>query len=106
MNVLQLRPVLPSTPAVVALGEVMIRLDPGEERIHTTRVFRVWEGGGEYNMVRGLRRVLAGIRPWSRRSSTALSGGSWKTFSSVAGSTFATCAGCRSTASVAEPGSG
>jgi len=31
---------------LVALGEVMLRLDPGDERIHTTRTFRVWEGGG------------------------------------------------------------
>src|ERR1700685_3967045 len=40
----------------VSLGEVMLRLDPGEERIHTTRNFRAWEGGGEYNVARGLRR--------------------------------------------------
>jgi len=39
----------------VSLGEVMLRLDPGEGRIHTTR-FRVYEGGGEYNVARGLRR--------------------------------------------------
>jgi 2-dehydro-3-deoxygluconokinase len=39
----------------------MLRLDPGEERIHTTRVFRVWEGGGEYNVARGLRRCF-GLR--------------------------------------------
>lgn len=36
----------------------MIRLDPGNERIHTTRHFRVWEGGGEYNVARGLRRCF------------------------------------------------
>jgi 2-dehydro-3-deoxygluconokinase len=41
---------------LVSLGEVMLRLDPGEERIHTTRNFRVWEGGGEYNVARGLKR--------------------------------------------------
>src|SRR6202044_656038 len=40
------------------LGEVMLRLDPGEERIHTARNFRVWEGGGEYNVARGLRRCF------------------------------------------------
>src|SRR3954471_13885287 len=44
---------------LVALGEVMLRLDPGETRIHTTRQFRVWEGGGEYNVARGLRRCFA-----------------------------------------------
>jgi 2-dehydro-3-deoxygluconokinase len=41
---------------ILSLGEIMIRLDPGEERIHTTRHFRVWEGGGEYNVARGLKR--------------------------------------------------
>jgi len=46
---------------LVALGEVMLRLDPGEERIATTRTFRVWEGGGEYNVARGLRRCF-GLR--------------------------------------------
>jgi 2-dehydro-3-deoxygluconokinase len=42
----------------LSLGEVMLRLDPGESRIHTTRQFQVWEGGGEYNVVRGLRRCF------------------------------------------------
>lgn len=46
---------------VIALGEVMLRLDPGEERIRTARSFRAWEGGGEYNVVRALRRVF-GLR--------------------------------------------
>jgi 2-dehydro-3-deoxygluconokinase len=45
----------------VALGEVMLRLDPGDGRIHTARDFRAWEGGGEYNVVRGLRRCF-GLR--------------------------------------------
>ena len=43
---------------VVSLGEVMLRLDPGDERVSTTRHFRVWEGGGEYNVARGLRRCF------------------------------------------------
>jgi 2-dehydro-3-deoxygluconokinase len=43
---------------VVALGEVMLRLDPGEGRIRRARGFQVWEGGGEYNVVRGLRRCF------------------------------------------------
>lgn len=42
----------------VSLGEVMLRLDPGDARIHTTRSFQVWEGGGEYNVARGLRRCF------------------------------------------------
>src|SRR5919109_2713785 len=43
---------------MVSLGEVMLRLDPGDGRIHTTRTFQVWEGGGEYNVARGLRRCF------------------------------------------------
>jgi 2-dehydro-3-deoxygluconokinase len=43
---------------LVALGEVMLRLDPGDARIATTRQFRVWEGGGEYNVARGLKRCF------------------------------------------------
>jgi 2-dehydro-3-deoxygluconokinase len=43
---------------VVSLGEVMLRLDPGVGRIHTTRAFDVWEGGGEYNVARGLKRCF------------------------------------------------
>ena len=43
---------------LLSLGEVMLRLDPGEGRIHTTRNFQVWEGGGEYNVARGLRRCF------------------------------------------------
>ena len=43
---------------LVSLGEVMLRLDPGDGRIATTRSFQVWEGGGEYNVARGLRRCF------------------------------------------------
>ena len=46
---------------LISLGEVMLRLDPGDARIHTAREFRVWEGGGEYNVSRGLRRCF-GLR--------------------------------------------
>jgi len=45
----------------VALGEVMLRLDPGPGRIRTARQFQVWEGGGEYNVVRALRKCF-GLR--------------------------------------------
>ncbi len=45
----------------VSMGEIMLRFDPGESRIHTARQFRVWEGGGEYNVARGLRRCF-GLR--------------------------------------------
>jgi 2-dehydro-3-deoxygluconokinase len=43
---------------LVSLGEIMLRLDPGDERVSTTRTFRVWEGGGEYNVARGLKRCF------------------------------------------------
>src|SRR3979490_3071461 len=43
---------------LVSLGEVMMRLDPGERRIATARSFEVGEGGGEYNVARGLKRCF------------------------------------------------
>ncbi len=46
---------------ILSLGEIMLRLDPGPGRIHTARRFDVWEGGGEYNVARGLRRCF-GLR--------------------------------------------
>src|ERR1043165_9134169 len=42
----------------ISLGEVMLRRDPGEGRIRTAREFKVWEGGGEYNTSRGLRKCF------------------------------------------------
>jgi 2-dehydro-3-deoxygluconokinase len=42
----------------IALGEIMLRLDPGEGRVRTAREFKAWEGGGEYNVARGLRRCF------------------------------------------------
>ncbi len=42
----------------VSLGEVMLRFDPGDARIRTAREFRVYEGGGEYNVTRGLRKCF------------------------------------------------
>lgn len=58
---LQLRPADSCRFDAVALGEVMLRLDPGEGRIRTARSFTVWEGGGEYNVIRALRRCF-GLR--------------------------------------------
>lgn len=58
MSPLVIRPAGECRYDVVALGEVMLRLDPGEGRIRTARTFRVWEGGGEYNVARGLRRCF------------------------------------------------
>ena len=43
---------------LVSLGEVMLRLDPGNTRVRTARNFTVWEGGGEYNVARGLRKCF------------------------------------------------
>jgi 2-dehydro-3-deoxygluconokinase len=43
---------------ILSLGEIMLRLDPGEGRIRTARQFQAWEGGGEYNVARGLRRCF------------------------------------------------
>jgi len=42
----------------ISLGEIMLRLDPGEGRVRTARSFTAWEGGGEYNVARGLRRCF------------------------------------------------
>lgn len=58
MSSLDLKPKDSCTYDILSLGEVMLRLDPGEGRIRTTRQFRVWEGGGEYNVARGLRRCF------------------------------------------------
>ncbi len=54
----ELRPVEDCRYQAVALGEVMLRLDPGDLRIRTARNFAAWEGGGEYNVIRGLSRVF------------------------------------------------
>ncbi|TFG86731.1 MAG: sugar kinase [Gemmatimonadales bacterium] len=61
MTVLKIKPREQCRWDCVSLGEVMLRLDPGETRVHTARSFRVWEGGGEYNVSRGLRRCF-GLR--------------------------------------------
>ena len=58
---LTLRPAASCRWDLLTLGEVMLRFDPGEGRIVGARNFRVWEGGGEYNVARGLRRCF-GLR--------------------------------------------
>jgi 2-dehydro-3-deoxygluconokinase len=58
MRALALRPRAGCRFELVSLGEVMLRLDPGERRTATARSFDVWEGGGEYNVARGLRRCF------------------------------------------------
>ena len=58
MNTLDLRPAAECKWDLVSFGEIMLRLDPGEGRVRTTRSFNAWEGGGEYNVARGLRRCF------------------------------------------------
>jgi 2-dehydro-3-deoxygluconokinase len=58
MSAITIRPAGECRWDLVSLGEVMLRLDPGDVRIHTARTFRAWEGGGEYNVARGLRRCF------------------------------------------------
>jgi 2-dehydro-3-deoxygluconokinase len=61
MTVLDIKPKSASRYDALSLGEVMLRLDPGVGRVHTARMFQAWEGGGEYNVARGLRRCF-GLR--------------------------------------------
>lgn len=55
---LQLKPKETCAFDQLSLGEIMLRLDPGEGRIKNSRSFRAWEGGGEYNVARGLHRCF------------------------------------------------
>ena len=58
MATLNLKPSGSCKYDLLSLGEIMLRLDPGEGRIRTAREFKLWEGGGEYNVARGLRRCF------------------------------------------------
>lgn len=58
MTALNLKPASACKYDEISLGEIMLRLDPGEGRIRCAREFRAWEGGGEYNVARGLRRCF------------------------------------------------
>jgi len=58
METLKIKALSDCKYSCISLGEVMLRLDPGEGRVSTTRNFRAWEGGGEYNVSRGLRRCF------------------------------------------------
>jgi 2-dehydro-3-deoxygluconokinase len=58
MTALEIRPKSECRWDLVSLGEVMLRLDPGDGRVATARRFDAWEGGGEYNVARGLRRTF------------------------------------------------
>src|SRR5438105_6560762 len=61
MLILNVKPAGSCKYDLLALGEIMLRLDPGEGRVRTAREFKGWEGGGEYNVARGLRRCF-GLR--------------------------------------------
>ncbi|MFT5133198.1 MAG: 2-dehydro-3-deoxygluconokinase [Gammaproteobacteria bacterium] len=58
METLNIKPADSCKYDLLSLGEVMLRLDPGEGRIRTARQFQAWEGGGEYNVARGLRKCF------------------------------------------------
>ena len=61
MSQLQIKPAGSCRYDELSLGEIMLRLDPGEGRMRTRARVQVWEGGGEYNVARGLRRCF-GLR--------------------------------------------
>ena len=61
-NILNMRPASETRWDCAALGEVMLRLDPGFGRVRNARTFQVWEGGGEYNVARAMRKC------WGKRS--------------------------------------
>src|SRR6267142_424927 len=58
MAILNIKPAGACRYDMLALGEIMLRLDPGEGRVRTAREFKAWEGGGEYNVSRGLRKCF------------------------------------------------
>ncbi len=102
MTDLDLRPAQECRYDLLSLGEVMLRLDPGESRVRTARSFTAWEGGGEYNVARGLRRCF-GLRT---AVVTALVdnpvGRLIEDFILKGGSTVGTSAGSPATASAAQ----
>jgi 2-dehydro-3-deoxygluconokinase len=61
-DVLNIRPAAECRWDCAALGEVMLRFDPGFGRVRNARSFQVWEGGGEYNVARAMRKC------WGKRS--------------------------------------
>jgi len=61
-NVLTIRPASDCKWDCAALGEIMLRFDPGFGRVRNARQFQVWEGGGEYNVARAMRKC------WGKRA--------------------------------------
>ena len=68
---LDIRPAADCRWDCLALGEVMLRFDPGFGRVRTARSFQVWEGGGEYNVARALRKTF-GLRSSGTASATEI----------------------------------
>ena len=58
MAFIQVKPADSCRYDLISMGEVMLRMDPGDTRIRAARRFEAWEGGGEYNVARGLRRCF------------------------------------------------
>lgn len=58
MNVLNIKSTDVCEKDLISLGEVLLRFDPGDMRIHNARQFFVWDGGAEYNVARNLSRVF------------------------------------------------
>src|ERR1043166_5474412 len=58
MAALNIKPAGSCKYDMIALGEIMLRLDPGEGRVRCAREFKAWEGDDEYNVARGLRRCF------------------------------------------------
>jgi 2-dehydro-3-deoxygluconokinase len=61
-NVLVVRPASETRWDCASFGEIMLRFDPGFGRVRNARTFQVWEGGGEYNVARAMRKC------WGKRS--------------------------------------
>jgi 2-dehydro-3-deoxygluconokinase len=61
-DILNIRPASETRWDCVAFGEVMLRFDPGFGRVRNARSFQVWEGGGEYNVARAMRKC------WGKRA--------------------------------------
>ncbi len=61
-TILSLRPAAGCAWDCASFGEVMLRFDPGFGRVRNARSFQVWEGGGEYNVARAMRKC------WGKRA--------------------------------------
>ena len=65
MSELIIKPASEAQWDCASFGEVMLRFDPGFGRVRNARSFQVWEGGGEYNVSRAMRKC------WGKRAMVA-----------------------------------